>query len=315
MKANQPKRKVFNDAIDILTGGEPEGGVQMLPVDAIEAFRDHPFKLYEGERLDDMVESVKEHGILSPVIVRKVPTGYEMLAGHNRQNAARLAGLKEIPAIIKEGLTEEEAWIYVVETNVIQRSFNDLSVSERIAVLSTRYEKVCGTKKREEILEELHRLSGDGGHHVHQAKSRELIGQEYGMTGRNIARYIRCGHLIPPFRDMLDDGSLTMLAGVELSYLSEEEQELIKGVMEQSCVKLKPQIAGELRAAAGDITEKTVQAVLGVDKPIKAEKTTKAVSIKLSAKVYKRYFSNVPAKDVQGILEAALEQYFERKGA
>lgn len=315
MKANQPKRKVFNDAIDILTGGEPEGGVQMLPVDAIEAFRDHPFKLYEGERLDDMAESVKEHGILSPVIVRKVPTGYEMLAGHNRQNAARLAGLKEIPAIIKEGLTEEEAWIYVVETNVIQRSFNDLSVSERIAVLSTRYEKVCGTKKREEILEELHRLSGDGGHHVHQAKSRELIGQEYGMTGRNIARYIRCGHLIPPFRDMLDDGSLTMLAGVELSYLSEEEQELIKGVMEQSCVKLKPQIAGELRAAAGDITEKTVQAVLGVDKPIKAEKTTKAVSIKLSAKVYKRYFSNVPAKDVQGILEAALEQYFERKGA
>lgn len=315
MKANQPKRKVFNDAIDILTGGEPESGVQMLPVDAIEAFRDHPFKLYEGERLDDMVESVKEHGILSPVIVRKVPAGYEMLAGHNRQNAARLAGLKEIPAIIKEGLTEEEAWIYVVETNVIQRSFNDLSVSERIAVLSTRYEKVCGTKKREEILEELHRLSGDGGHHVHQAKSRELIGQEYGMTGRNMARYIRCGHLIPPFRDMLDDGSLTMLAGVELSYLSEEEQELIKGVMEQSCVKLKPQVAGELRAAAGGITEETVQAVLGVDKPIKAEKMTKPVSIKLPAKVYKRYFSNVPAKDVQGILEAALDMYFERKGA
>ena len=64
MKANQPKRKVFNDAIDLLTGTEPEGGVHMLPVDAIAPFHEHPFKLYEGERLNDMVESIREHGIL-----------------------------------------------------------------------------------------------------------------------------------------------------------------------------------------------------------------------------------------------------------
>ncbi|MDE7433445.1 MAG: chromosome partitioning protein ParB, partial [Lachnospiraceae bacterium] len=69
--------------------------------------------------------------------------------GHNRQNAAKLAGLTEVPAIVKEGLTDEEAWVYAVETNVIQRSFNDLSVSERIAALSTRYDRVCGTKKRD----------------------------------------------------------------------------------------------------------------------------------------------------------------------
>ena len=201
MKANQPKRKVFNDAIDFLTGTEPEGGVHMVPIDVITPFHEHPFKLYEGERLDDMVESIREHGVLSPVIVLKKEAGYEMLAGHNRMNAARLAGLKEIPAVVKEGLTEEEAWVYVVETNVIQRSFNDLSVSERVAVLAARYDKVCGTKKREEILEELHTLNGDGGHHVHRsAKSRELIGQEYGMTGRNIARYIRCNQLLPEFR-------------------------------------------------------------------------------------------------------------------
>ena len=235
MKANQPKRKVFNDAVDLLTGGEPEGGVQMLPIDAIEPFHEHPFKLYTGERLEDMVESIREHGILTPVIVQKTAKGYEMLAGHNRQNAAKLAGLTEVPAIIKENLSEEEALVYVVETNVIQRSFSDLSVSERIAVLSTRYDRVCGTKKREEIMKELHLLNGDGGHHVHrQAKSRELIGQEYGMTGRNIARYVRCNHLIPSFKDMLDDGSLTIVAGVELSFLSEEEQTLVLSVMEQN---------------------------------------------------------------------------------
>ena len=93
MRANQPKRKVFNDAIDLLTGTEPEGGVQMLPIDAIAPFHEHPFKLYEGERLNDMVESIREHGILTPVIVQKTASGYVMLAGHNRQNAAKLARL------------------------------------------------------------------------------------------------------------------------------------------------------------------------------------------------------------------------------
>lgn len=314
MKANQPKRKVFNDAVDLLTGDAPEGGVQMIAVDRIEPFHEHPFKLYQGERLDDMVESVKEHGILTPVIVRKVGSGYEMLAGHNRQNAARIAGIKEIPAIVKEDLTDEEAWVYVVETNVMQRSFNDLSVTERIAVLATRYDKVCGTKKREEIMEELHRLNGDGGHHVHQqAKSRELIGQEYGMTGRNIARYVRCNQLIPAFKDMLDDGSLTMVVGVELSFLSQEEQKLLHGVMEKNCIRLKNDAAKRLRAAAGSITEESVQTILGLDKPVAEVK--KPVSVKLPAKVYHRYFANVAAKDVQGILEEALDLYFERKGA
>nr|WP_302136483.1 ParB/RepB/Spo0J family partition protein [uncultured Schaedlerella sp.] len=314
MKANQPKRKVFNDAVDLLIGEAPENGVQMIAVDQIKPFHEHPFKLYQGERLDDMVESVREHGILTPVIVRKTGSGYEMLVGHNRQNAARIAGLKEIPAIVKENLTDEEAWVYVVETNVMQRSFNDLSVTERIAVLATRYDKVCGTKKREEIVEELHRLNGDGGHHVHQqAKSRELIGQEYGMTGRNIARYVRCNLLIPAFKEMLDDGSLTMVVGVEVSFLSPEEQKLVFGVMEKNCIKLKKDAAGRLRAAAGTITEEAVQTILGLDKPVSEVK--KPVSVKLPAKVYHRYFANVAAKDVQGILEEALDLYFERKGA
>ena len=313
MKANQPKRKVFSDAVDLLTGEESQGGVQILAVDAIQPFHEHPFRLYEGERLDDMVESIREHGVLSPVIVRKSDKGYEMLAGHNRQNAAKIAGLKEIPAIVKEGLTDEEAWVYVVETNVIQRSFADLSISERIAVLSTRYDRVCGTKKREEILEELHALNGDGGHHVHRAaKSRELIGKEYGMTGRNIARYVRCDHLIPAFKEMLDDGTLTIIAGVELSYLHEKEQKLVLSVMEKNCIRLKKDMAAKLRAAAGDITEEKVEKLLGLDKPVNANK---AVSVKLPAVIYSRYFSDVAAKDVQGILEEALSLYFEKKGA
>lgn len=83
----------------------------------------HPFHLYEGERLDDMVESIREHGILNSVIVLKTDDGYEMLSGHNRANAAKIAGLSEVPAIIKVGLSESEAYVYVIETNLMQRSF------------------------------------------------------------------------------------------------------------------------------------------------------------------------------------------------
>ena len=315
MKANQPKRKLFNDAVDLLTGDAPDSGIQMIPVDQIKPFHEHPFRLYQGERLDDMVESIREHGILTPVIVRKLSSGYEMLAGHNRQNAARIAGLKETPAIVKENLTDEEAWVYVMETNVIQRSFSDLTVTERIAVLAARYDKVCGIKKREEIIEELHRLNDTGGHNVHQqAKSRELIGQEYGMTGRNIARYVRCNQLIPAFKKMLDDGSMTLVSGVELSFLSEGEQELVSKVMEQNGVRVKGNMAKKLKAVAGTITEETVQSILALDKIYTEARKKGTINVKVPADVYHRYFSEADDRDIQKILVEALGLYFKAKG-
>ena len=315
MKANQPKRKLFNDAVDLLTGDAPDSGIQVIPVDQIKPFHGHLFKLYQGERLDDMVDSIREHGILAPVIVRKLSSGYEMLAGHNRQNAARIAGLKEIPAIVKEDLKDEEAWVYVLETNVIQRSFSDLTVTERIAVLAARYDKVCGTKKREEIIEELHRLTGAGGHDVHQqAKSRELIGQEYGMTGRNIARYVRCNQLIPAFKEMLDDGSLTLVSGVELSFLSEEEQELVNKALEQNGIRIKGNIAKKLKATAGTITEKTVRSILALDKSVTEVKKKSSINVKVPADVYHRYFSEADDREVQKIIVKALGLYYKAKG-
>ena len=150
MKANN-KRKVFGDAVDLLMDEIEDRdvlrGIQMIQIKNIHPFHDHPFHLYEGERLEDMIASVKEHGILNPVIVQKIDGGYEMLSGHNRMNAAKLAGLKEVPAIVKTDLSEEEAYVYVIETNLMQRSFSDLLISEKagdgsedvIALLSLGY--------------------------------------------------------------------------------------------------------------------------------------------------------------------------------
>lgn len=310
MKANGPKRKIF-DAVDMMTADATQAGtgngLQNLPVDKIKPFHDHPFHLYQGERLDDMVESIWEHGVLNPVIVRKKDSGYEMLSGHNRQNAAKIAGLSEIPVIVKEGLSDEEAYVYVIETNVIQRSFTDLDPSEKAAVLSARYEKVISQGRRNDILQEIEEI-GTCGHDVHKSRSWDGIGEEYGMTGRNIARYMRVDKLIRSFKDRLDAGELTLTVAVELSYLSETEQAIVA----EEGSALNEKAVKAIRAAAGELTEEKLEEILH---SVKASAPTKAVSVKIPAMIYSRYFSNVAAKDVQGILKAALDLYFERKGA
>ena len=107
-----------------------------------------------------MVESIKEHGVLNPVIVWKKKGGYKMLAGHNRLNAARIAVLTEIPVIVKAELSEKEAYVYVIETNLIQRSFSELLPSERAVVLSERYEKISCPGRRNGIRREIEIMNG-----------------------------------------------------------------------------------------------------------------------------------------------------------
>ncbi len=310
MKANAPKRKIF-DAVDMMMAdasqAETGNGLQSLQVDKIKPFHDHPFHLYEGERLDDMVESIREHGVLNPVIVRKKGCDYEMLSGHNRQSAARIAGLTEIPAIVKEGLTDEEAYVYVIETNVIQRSFTDLAPSEKAAVLSARYEKVISQGKRNDILREIEEI-GTCGHDVHKSKSRDGIGEEYGMTGRNIARYMRVDKLIRPFKNRLDAGDMTLTAAVELSYLSEDEQETVAA----QDVKVDEKAAKAVRAVAGELTEEKLEEILH---PAKAPAQVKMVSVKIPAEAEEKYFSGLKAKDRADLVMQALEAWFAGKGA
>ena len=219
MKANAPKRKVFADAMDLLTDTiEQVKGVASIAIDAIVPFHDHPFHLYEGERLQDMVESIKVHGILNPVIVRKIERGYEMLAGHNRLNAAKIAGLTEVPAIVKENLSDENVYVYVIETNLMQRSFTDLQPSEKATVLAERYDKVLYQRNREYIINELKELEGDtkGGHDVHLSKNRDGLGEEYGLSGRSVARLLRVNGLVPELNDKLDAGKISLVTAVQV---------------------------------------------------------------------------------------------------
>ena len=328
MKTDAPKRKIFTDAVDLLSPGEQataDNSVEMLGVDDIKPFRHHPFHLYEGERLDDMVESIKAHGILNPVIVRKMHYGYEMLSGHNRQNAARLAGLKEIPAIVKDNLPDDEAYVYVIETNLMQRSFTDLSVSEKAAVLAERYDKVLYQRKRDEIVAELKALENPtetatekGGHDVHLAKNRDCLGDEYGLSGRHVARLMRINNVIPEIKEMVDKGDMQLTAAVQLSYLPEQGQRMALEVSEKAGRNITERVAKEIRKAK--MTEKDIrEAIAGPDpeinkltgEPIKPKEKPKP--IRLSGNIRAKYFSDTDPKEVEDIVDKALAAWFKKR--
>ena len=221
-----------------------------LPPQAIRAFRGHPFRLYEGDRLNDLVESISEHGVLNPAIIRKIERDedgfeYEMLAGHNRQNAAAIAN-RELPCIVKENLSDEDAWIYVIETNVLQRSFSEMLPSEKAAVLTLRYSKMICQGRRNDIVEELKRLenpdeireNGTCGIECHKSKSRDVVGAEYDLKGRAVANYLRINELITPLKRRIDDAEFPIVVAVQLSYLTEQEQQMVDDVLSGSEYKV-----------------------------------------------------------------------------
>ena len=293
MKANGSKRKIF-DAVDMMTADVPKAetgnGLQSLPVDKIKPFHDHPFHLYQGERLDDMVESIREHGVLNPVIVRKKGNGYEMLSGHNRQNAAKLAGLTEIPAIVKEGLSDEEAYVYVIETNVIQRSFTDLAPSEKAAVLSARYEKVISQGRRNDILQEIEEI-GTCGHDVHKSRSRDGIGEEYGISGYGKVQGI--------------DGHRTEFQRLGLRYIMGEQI-----IVAEKDAAINEKAAKSIRAAAGELTDNKLEEILH---PVRESAPAKAVSVRIPAEAEEKYFSGMKAKERTDLVMKALDAWFAGK--
>lgn len=316
MRANN-RRKVFGDAVDLLMEDIEEktaaGGLRMLPIKKIRPFHDHPFHLYEGERLEDMVASVREHGILNPVIVQEIDGGYEMLSGHNRMNAAKLVGLKEIPAIVKTDLSEEEAYVYVIETNLMQRSFSDLLISEKAAVLKARYEKESCQGRRNDIIEEIARMEGKEipatcGHGDQRLNTRDMIGKEYELSGSSVGRLLKLNDLIKPFKDMVDRGALYTKVALQLAFLPEEEQDMVFRVMNEEKTKITSEMVANLRSHSGSLTEAKIKRYL-------SKNTIKKKCYKVPARIVEKYFEGMDPNTVDSIVEQALAAWFGKENA
>ena len=294
----------------------PQTAIQHIPCDQLHPYHNHKFELYSGERLEDMVASIKENGVLSPIIVQPIEGGYEILIGHNRWNASKLAGLPTVPAIVKTGLTEEEALLYTIESNLYQRGFDNLKISEQAAAVAFRHSEMFSQGKRNDIIRELALL---GNHDADTSTltpmgskldSGKAVGAEYGLSKGSVIRLMRIDKLIDELKTLVGSGYIAIRAGVELSFLSEETQAVVAECAEDSKIDMKK--AKMLRASAddeGNIDRYTVESIISGED---GEAKPKPKSVKISNDTYTKYFSEgVKAKEITETIEKALAFYFE----
>ena len=311
-------KREITDAVDFLlndTDIAEQKDIQNIEINLLENYHDHPFSLYTGKRLDDMVESIKENGILNPVIVMKKEIGgYEILSGHNRVNAAKLANLKTVPCIIKENLTQEQVYTYVIETNLMQRSFSDLLPTEKAVVLKLRYEKITSQGKRNDLQKELNRLND--GIVVKKNKraedkldSRKNIGKEYNLSGASIARYLRLNYLTDNWKQAVDNDEIGLMMAVDISYLLTELQDYLYKECKEWGFCLKPSDAKALHLMDRKeaLNKEMVNTYLLNMENLKPKEYQ---NIKLSQSAYKKFFRDESKEEVEKIVERALAMYF-----
>jgi len=295
--------------------------ITSVAIENLTPFKEHPFRLYEGERLDDMVASIKANGVLVPIIARRVNSILEILSGHNRVESAKLAGLDEVPTLIFEDMSDDDAMVYVVETNLIQRSFSDMSHTEKSAVIALHHSKMFSQGKRNDILEQLKILENphDSGENEtirqvdERLRSDQRVAEMYSLSARTVSRYLRIHDLIPELKFLLDKGDIPLTSAVTLSYLKESEQKQLADCMERKNLSVDMKKADTLRKYSNK-DRLDADSIFRILSGSMEHKPSRTPTVKVSKNVYSKYFKpNQPAKEVQAIVEKALEMYFENQ--
>ena len=238
--------------------------VMLNPAD-ISDFPNHPFKIRQDEAMAEMVDSVKQYGVLVPALVRpKADGGYEMVAGHRRKCAATLAGITEIPCIVRN-LTDDEATIIMVDSNLQRET---ILPSEKAFAYKMKLEAMKRQGQRSDLtstpLEP--KLKG--------SRSNEELAASSPDSRSQIQRYIRLTELIPPVLDMVDSGKIAFRPAVELSYLTKEQQQSLYDTME--CEDCTPSLAQAIKmkefSRGGKLTEEVILSIMQEEKPNQREK-------------------------------------------
>jgi ParB family chromosome partitioning protein len=275
--------------------------VKNIPIAEISDFPNHPFKVRMDEAMMEMAESVKQYGVLVPVMVRpKTEGGYEMVAGHRRKLAAELAQQEEIPCLVRD-LTDDEAIIIMVDSN-LQRE--KILPSEKAFAYKMKLEALNRQGQRTDLTcaPVEHKLDGK--------KSRDIVAEQAGESREQVRRYIRLTQLAPPLLDMVDEGKIAMRPAVELSYLPENEQSTLHETMEmEDCTPSHAQ-AIKMRkfSEEGKLNEDVILSIMQEEKPNQKEQ------VRIPRDRISKYFSpGTPAKTIEDTIIKALELYRKRQ--
>ena len=269
-----------------------------MPLSDLHPFEGHPFKVLDDELMAQTVESIKQIGVVSPLIVRPDPEGgYEILSGHRRLHAAQLAGLETVPVIVKE-MDDDAAIIFMVDSN-LQRE--NILPSERAFSYKMKLEAMKHQGERGDL------TSAQVGP---KSWAAQVVAEEAGDSKSQVKRYIRLTNLIPEILDMVDEGKIAMRPAVELSYLPKEQQQVLFDTMEQEDCTPSHAQAIKMRkfAEAGKLNEDVILSIMIEEKPNQVEQ------FKIPKKRIDKYFSpGTTPKQMEDTIIKALELYRRRE--
>jgi len=269
------KSKIKINTYDDLFGGPVSlNEVKYLSLNDLHDFKDHPFQVKDDEDMNKLVESIKEQGVLDPAIVRhRKEGGFEIISGHRRHHAAMLAGLKDMPVIIRD-ISDDEATLAMVDANLHREK---LLPSEKAFAYKMKLDALRRKAGRP--------VKNNSRQVVGNYESADMVGQETGESGRQIQRYIRLTELLPEILSMVDDNSVKFGTGIEISYLSKDEQQSLLNIMKQQDVRPSLTQAKELHHMSkdGEFTEESVFKLLAIG-------TMKERRIVLGEDILMRYF-------------------------
>lgn len=276
--------------------------VKDISIYEITDFPNHPFKVKMDDKMLETIESVRDHGVLVPALVREKPTGgYEMISGHRRKMASELAGKETMPCIVRN-LSDDQAVIVMVDSN-LQRE--EILPSEKAFAYKMRLEAMnrqAGRPSKNNLTPVVSDLNG--------LRTNEALGKEVGESRETIRRYIRLTELIPEILEMVDDKKISMRPAVELSYLPKEEQEILYDTMESEACTPSHAQAIKIRkfSAEGRLNEDVLLSIMSEEKPNQVEQW------KIPKNRLKKYFpSGTTQQKMEETIIKALELYRKRE--
>lgn len=286
--ADKIKLSSFDDLFGTQEAGTGTEQVQEIPLCELHEFRGHPFKVVDDEKMQETVESIKNYGVLMPGIARpREEGGYEIIAGHRRRHGCELAGLSTMPMFVRD-YTDDEATIIMVDTN-IQRE--DILPSEKARAYSMKYEAMKHQGKK-----------GAG-------NSLDEVGEAAGESGKTVQRYIWLARLSDELLEMVDKKKIGLVQGVDISFLTEQAQEWVQVIMEETGTNISTVQSAKLKeyGKKGELTMPMVRLILTEEKPKERKVTLKAEKIS-------RYFpEEYSESEIENVIIELLEEWQKKQ--
>ena len=294
-------QKIRLTSVEELLGVANEESAMDLEIAKIRPFKDHPFKVLDDEKMQDLMESIRINGILSPVLVRPIGNDtYEMVSGHRRMHAAMMLGMDTVPAIIRE-MTDDEAVVKMVDAN-IQRE--ELLPSEK----AFAYKMKMDAMRRQGLRSDL--TSDQNDQRLGQT-SRKILAEQVGTSEAQITRYIRLTELIPELRDYVDQKRIQLTVGIEISYIDQEVQKwLFEYIKDNGVVKQNQITLLRTQLQTGAITQAKMIALLNGSQPGKSPSS----KLTFTERKLREYFpATYTTAEMRNIIEDLLQDWKEHQ--